>query len=162
MRRLVLALLAAGLGGCGLGPIWAPRVEGRVVDSVTGAPVAGAAVAVYHEQPDISGHTPRQIPVAVRVTRTDADGGFSVRGEFEIYWSLFRPRYRPTVRVEHPLYGTAWVEDAAAEPLVELQQDGYGRDDWIEGDVRCDRAEADPCFWACLGNAECFEKAVVD
>ena len=90
--------------GCALGPIYARRVEGEVVDKQTGKPVADALVfAVY----DVEWRSERY-EVDTRWARTDAHGRFAMPGHFSM---TFGPPFSYTDReyavfVMHRDYGT--------------------------------------------------------
>jgi len=107
-RRWRRRLRYAGLGylafyfvTCDMGPIWAPRIEGRVVDARTGEPVAGAGV--------FSGYTYQsRYEWDVRWTTTDASGRFAIPGHFAVLFGRFTflaDVDGPHVSVMHPAYG---------------------------------------------------------
>ena len=102
MSLVSLALLGSSLG-CALGPIYARRVEGVVLDKRTGEGVAGAEVFVVYEI--VQGSHRRAADT--RWATTDAEGRFAIPGVFSMTLgpppSVTDRNY--FVRVVHPDYG---------------------------------------------------------
>jgi hypothetical protein len=103
---LTLALLACALTACAIGPIWARRLEGRVIDTGTGLPVPGVEVfASYVAVPLLTGAG--QADFDYHFTTTDAQGHFAIAGHFasQAWRFLSWTRPNPDVWLLHRSYG---------------------------------------------------------
>lgn len=131
--------------GCTLGAVWAPRLEGRVVDGVTGRPVAGALVeASYHVR--VVAAEPSGFETGRRSTTTDADGRFVLRPRFALDPALLALTDRtPRVSAAHPEYGEAWPQAAAERDRIEIR---LFRDDAYLSEIRAPRKDW-PCITSC-------------
>ena len=111
LLRLLIALALAGSSlGCALGPIYARRVEGQVIDKRTGAPVANALVFAVYEMV----WREERYPLDTRWDKTDAEGRFAIPGRFSM--TLGPPLSQTDrdffVRVVHPEFGWFGREEA--------------------------------------------------
>lgn len=106
-KRLLTAvavLVLIGLGSCAIGPIYARRVEGKVVDKRTGVPVAGAEVFASYPVTVPAGHS---YEIGHRWATTGNDGRFAIPAHIAV--TLGPPiswtRKYPTFDVVHRDYG---------------------------------------------------------
>jgi len=156
---LLLALLAARCGAT-MGPVWARPLEGRVIDEVTGAPVPGAIVHVFH---DVWGFGVPGTPegsLASVWTHTDADGRFVVPGRLAITWlpATGTVRWQKVV-VFHPDYGTLsedferdgiWTPPVDGQVRLALRRNRFQ----VEA-MRTQQTTRDVCYG--LGRSACRE-----
>jgi hypothetical protein len=123
-RSVLLGIfLLCPLGGC-VGPYWAVRVEGRVVDAETGWPIAGARV-FRDIRADAFGLGPGFTQVDFASTRTDSDGRFAIPGRF-VRGAVVDPWVGLSVYASHPDYGgaAAYLEDGYfRELIISLRRD---------------------------------------
>ena len=114
-RWLALALVACALSACAIGPIWARRLEGRVIDAGTGQPVPGVEVfASYVAQPLFGGSG--DLDFDYRFTTTDPEGHFAIPGHLaSLAWRLLSwTRSKPDVWLLHRSYGKILYEYSTA------------------------------------------------
>src|SRR5438309_762180 len=110
-RRLVLAavgILASAMSGCILAPMQTRHARaGRVVEAASGAPVAGAEVAVHTRK---MGFGYCGEPERSYVTRTDADGRWRVPARHGLRFLVAIPdagyRYADRYEARAPNGGT--------------------------------------------------------
>lgn len=100
---MAIASLLACTTGCAIGPVYGPRIEGKVVEKDTGKPVAGAEVFAAYEVNSPSGvHY-----IDWRWATTEEDGSFAIPGHI---WVILGPpggrtESYPVFRVIHREYG---------------------------------------------------------
>ncbi|HEY8153002.1 MAG TPA: carboxypeptidase-like regulatory domain-containing protein [Myxococcota bacterium] len=171
--RLIQIALASSLVGCySLGPIWAPRVEGRVVDARTGAPVAGAEVfATYGTRKWDSGPgNDWGITVATDSSwaTTDRDGRFVLPAHWAIEpvpGGCATGKY-PWLIAYHPDYGAmSWPNNVNYPEQNEQKERQFWDSVVIEIEPRKLKADATPltvtgnvlesCRWGKLTRAAC-------
>lgn len=110
LRLLTAVVLLLGASaGCAIGPVYARRVEGRVVDMDTGQAIAGVEVFSRYEAHPLlgwlEGPNPRRFDH--RWATTDAEGHFAIPGHLAMTfyaWPSYTKRY-PLFEVVHPSYG---------------------------------------------------------
>jgi hypothetical protein len=96
----VITVLLAFLA-CDFGPIWAPTLEGYVVDAETGEPVANAVVMSNYNY-EHRHHWDN------RWAATDDHGRFTIPGHFAMLWgcsTFLADVDGPNVGIAHRLYG---------------------------------------------------------
>lgn len=107
--RLSACSLALSILGCTLGPIWAPRFQGRVVDTRDGAPIAGAVLEATYRI-NLIGIETIHGAANTQVVSTDADGRFAIGGYPAFAFGLLGDaEARPDVTIFHPEYGTYFL-----------------------------------------------------
>jgi hypothetical protein len=101
---LSLVILLGVTSGCALGPIYARRVEGKVVEKATGKPVAGAEVFAGYE---VSWGNHSEV-IDWHWTTTAADGSFAIPGHVKLILGppVSRTERYPFFLAVHPKYGT--------------------------------------------------------
>jgi hypothetical protein len=112
LRLLSAVFLLLGAGaGCAIGPVYARRLEGRVVDRETGQGVAGTEIFSWYEAHPLlgwlEGPEPRRFDH--RWATTDESGRFAIPGHLAITfyaWPSYTKRH-PSFKVVHPQYG--WI-----------------------------------------------------
>jgi hypothetical protein len=105
LRLLAVLVLAAVNAGCTLGPIWARRVEGQVIDKHTGAPVVDALlITVYDAFIALDGRA----EMDTRWATTDAEGHFVIPGRLSLTFPhpMWFTDRNYAVYVFHPTYGS--------------------------------------------------------
>ncbi len=156
---LLLGLLAARCGAT-IGPVWARHLEGQLVDEITGAPVPGAIVHVFHEVWGLAALGAPEGRLASVWTRSDADGRFVVPGRLAITWLPVTGTVRwQEVVVFHPEYGTSsedferdgiWTPPVDGHVLLELSRNRLQLEE-----MRTQRTTAHVCYG--LGRTACRE-----
>ena len=112
---LALALVTCALSACAIGPIWARRLEGRVIDAGTGQPVPGVEVfASYVAVPLLTGAGNADFDY--HFTTTDAQGHFAIAGHFasQAWRFLSWTRSKPDFWLVHRSYGDLLYEYSTA------------------------------------------------
>ena len=168
--------------GCTLGPVWARRVEGVVVDADTGDPLPGTLVATSY-QVALGGLGHSSFGVGKRIAVADAEGRFEISGHFAFTHMpipLGSSNDFPIIVAFHPAYGGVpgpdlqpeyWKSVAEPDPShtslvirmsrVESQLDQYldAETEWYEvctnAYVRDDEACQRMCELAYLGGRAC-------
>lgn len=163
LKLLVCLVLAGASLGCALGPIYAPRVEGQVLDKNTRKPVEGALVFTTYE---MVWATHRR-PVDTRWAQTDSEGRFAIPGHFSM---TLGPPFSSTdpdffLTLVHPGYGLYAIDDAERiggsryDLLFELEPNSSRRllEESGEYSLLCSRLSHDGCDRMCeyaYGSAE--------
>ena len=155
MRAALLALFATSLLGCTIGPLWSPRVAGRIVDKETGQPVVGAVVSATWGMNDAAKWEGGSHTCCYRVasTLTDAEGRFELPGRVEI----FRPmpltwlERNPDLTWIHPAYGMGSVsrDSEVDRSALELEV--------VRNEAEIARINASGEAPFCYGSADCWQ-----
>lgn len=108
LGRLALISLLLLATGCSVAPIYARRIEGRVVEWKTGKPVAGAEVFAAYQGTHARGN--RAYTIDWRWTTSAEDGSFAIPGHFKL--NLIPPdgqtEPHPVFIILHREYGKQW------------------------------------------------------
>lgn len=118
LARCVALCALPLVSGCALGPIYAPRLEGRVTDARDGTPVAGALIVAFYTYQHAYNWD-------VRWTETDEVGRFVVPAHFAMIWGLrtfLADTGGPEILIAHPSYGDFVRSEDDREEWVGLQK----------------------------------------
>jgi hypothetical protein len=102
-RSLLVIAFAAAACSCSQGPVWEPRLEGRIVDEETGEPVVGVLVEASYTRvdPGLFHASIREVPQGWAYS--DPDGRFVIPGKWKVQlagsWSA-----TPSITTYHPDY----------------------------------------------------------
>ena len=155
MRPALLALLATSMLGCSVGPVWSPRVAGRIVDKETGEPVVGALVSATYGMHSALKWEGGSYVCCYKTssTFTDAEGRFEIPGGFE----LMRPlpftwvEVHPDVEWLHPAYGLGLLSRDAKVDWSHLELS------MVRDEQRIELYDASDGVPFCLGSHSCWE-----